>query len=231
MMTVRQRRWLAASLATTLVLVLVLVASFDMGGDLDAPERFTLTEVTTYTPPPPPPPPPSASSDALSGGSTGAQLTLRRSRAPAPLDTMQLDIRFAAAEIGDLNIAGLGNGIGFGIGDGTGDGSGTGFGLATLSELDQLPTVVSAPIFPYPEDAAERGILEFDLRYRILIDEEGRTYPIVLVQNPFPALNAQFLDYASRVRFTPPTRLGIPVRTEYVWPVKVRAPQDALTGR
>jgi len=24
------------------------------------------------------------------------------------------------------------------------------------------------------------------------------------------------------VRFSPPTRLGIPVKTEYVWPVKIK---------
>jgi hypothetical protein len=223
MMTARQRRWLAGSAGTGLVLLLVLVASFDMGGDLKAPERFVLTEVTTFEPPPAPPPPPQArSSDSRSGGSTGADLTLRRSTAPAPLERMQLNVQFAAAEVGPLNIAGLGKGIGVGTGDGTGDGSGTGFGLALISELDQIPTVVSAPVFPFPDEARERGLTEFDLRYHILIDEEGRVYPITLVENPFPSLNAEFLDFASRVRFTPPTRLGIPVRTEYLWPVKIR---------
>lgn len=222
MMTVRQRRWLSASLATGLVLMLVLIASFDMSGNLQAPERFVLTEVTTFEAPPPPPPPPSRSNDVRPGGSTGADLTLRRSTAPAPLERMQLDIQFAAAEIGPLNIAGLGKGIGLGTGDGTGDGSGTGFGLALISELDQIPTVVSAPVFPFPDEARKRGMTEFDLRYHILIDEEGYVYPITLVENPLPALNAEFLDFASRVRFTPPTRLGIPVRTEYLWPVKIR---------
>ena len=222
MMTVRQRRWLSASLATTLVLLLVFIASFDMSGNLKAPERFVLTEVTTFETPPPPPPPPSRSNDVRAGGSTGADLTLRRSTAPAPLETMQLDVRFAAAEVGPLNIAGLGKGIGLGTGDGTGDGSGTGFGLALISELDQIPTVVSAPVFPFPDEARKRGLTEFDLRYHILIDEEGYVYPVTLVENPFPSLNAEFMDFASRVRFTPPTRLGIPVRTEYLWPVKIR---------
>ncbi|HSC16826.1 MAG TPA: hypothetical protein VLI71_16985 [Gammaproteobacteria bacterium] len=222
MMTVRQRRWLSASLATTLVLLLVFIASFDMSGNLKAPERFVLTEVTTFETPPPPPPPPSRSNDVRAGGSTGADLTLRRSTAPAPLETMQLDVRFAAAEVGPLNIAGLGKGIGLGTGDGTGDGSGTGFGLALISELDQIPTVVSAPAFPFPDEARKRGLTEFDLRYHILIDEEGYVYPVTLVENPFPSLNAEFMDFASRVRFTPPTRLGIPVRTEYLWPVKIR---------
>lgn len=222
MMTDRQRHWLAASLGTGLVLLLVLVASFDMSGEPNAPERFVLTEVSTFEPPPPPPPPPATPNNTPSGGSTGNEPTLRSSRAPVTLDTMQLDIQFAAAEVGNLNIAGLGRGIGLGIGDGTGDGSGSGFELVTLSELDEQPVVLSAPVFPFPEAATARGLTEFDLRYNILIDEEGRTFPIALVQNPFPSLNSEFMEWASRVRFSPPTRLGIPVRTEYSWPVKIR---------
>ena len=222
MMTVRQRRWVAGSLGTALVLGLVFIASFDLSGNQRTPERFVLTEVTTFEAPPPPPPPPASPKAAPGGGSTGAQLTLRSSRAPATLDKMQLDIQFAAAEVGNLNIAGLGEGIGLGVGDGRGDGSGSGYGLAGVSELDQVPMVVSAPVFPYPAEATARGLTEFNLRYHILIDEQGRTHPIAIVENPFPSLNAQFMAYAAQVRFSPPTRLGIPVKTEYVWPVKIK---------
>jgi hypothetical protein len=216
MMTPRKRRWLAGSLGTGLVLLLVLVAGLDTLGDLDAPERFVLTEVTTYEAPPPPPPPPPRPSDSRNGGSTGALLAME-SRSPVSLDVMQLNVRI---QPGELNLGGLGQGIGVGSGDGTGDGRG--FGLATLAELDQLPTVVSAPVFPYPDEATARGIAEFDIRFHILIDEEGRTYAIAVVQSPFPSLSNEFLKWASRVRFSPPTRLGIPVRTEYLWPVHIQ---------
>ena len=222
MMTVRQRRWIAGSLATGLVLLLVFIASFDLSGNMKAPERFVLTEVTTFEAPPPLPPPPPRPSNALGGGSTGAQLTLRSSRAPISLDKMDLKIEFAAAQVGPLNIAGLGNGVGLGTGDGFGNGTGSGYGLAGVSELDQVPMVVSAPAFPYPAQANERGLTEFELKYHIVIDEQGRTYPIAVVESPFPSLNAQFMAYASQVRFSPPTRLGIPVKTEYVWPVKIK---------
>jgi hypothetical protein len=222
MMTARKRRWLAVSLGSGLVLLLLVVASLDTLGDLNAPERFVLTEVTTFEAPPPPPAPPPRPSNSRGGGSTGELLTLRSSRAPVALDTMQLAIQFAAAEIGPLNITGLGRGIGVGTGDGTGDGSGTGFGLATLSELDQEPHVVSAPLFNFPKEATERGLAEFDLQFHILIDEEGRAYPISVAFTPFPLLRNEFMEYASQVRFTPPTRLGIPVRTEYLWPVRVK---------
>ena len=222
MMTVPQRRWVAVSLATGLVLLLVFIASFDLSGNKVTPERFVLTEVSTFEAPPPPPPPPPRTSSRPAGGSTGAQLTLRSSRAPISLDKMNLDIQFAAAEVGNLNIAGLGEGIGLGVGDGIGNGSGSGYGLAGVSELDQVPMVVSAPVFAYPAEAAARGLTEFNIKYHIVIDEQGRTYPIALVENPFPSLNAQFMAFAAQVRFSPPTRLGIPVKTEYVWPVKIK---------
>jgi len=77
-------------------------------------------------------------------------------------------------------------------------------------------------VFVYPGEATARGIAEFDLEYDIVVDEEGRPYPIALLRNPFPDLTQEFLDYASKVRFSPPTRLGIPVRTEYLWPVKIK---------
>jgi hypothetical protein len=219
MMTLRKRRWLAGSLGTGLTLLLLLIAYLDTLGDPSRPERLVLTDVTTYEPPPPPPPPPRPR-EARSGGSTGAFLPLDTSRAPV-LNVMQLDVQFAA-RVGELNLGGLGQGIGVGSGDGTGDGTGTGFGLAQLSELDQVPVVVSAPVLTYPDEAVQRGIAAFDLEFDIVIDEEGRTYPIAIVVNPFPSLNSQFLQWASRVRFSPPTRLGIPVRTEYRWPVRIK---------
>jgi hypothetical protein len=141
-MTPRKRRWLAALLGTGLVLVLVVLASLDTLGNPDAPERFELTEVTTYEAPlpPPPPPPPGRRVDTRSGGSTGAQMKLESRRAPAALDTMQLDVKLAAAaEPSNVHLGGLGQGVGVGVGNGTGDGNGTGFELATLSELDQQP--------------------------------------------------------------------------------------------
>lgn len=221
MMTTRQRRWLAGALGTGLLALLLLLAAFDNLFRLDPRESITTRAVELYEPPPPAPPP-ARPNNARSGGSAGRELTFDTARAPVTLATMQLDVQLAAAEVGSLNLGGLGEGFGIGSGDGTGDGSGTGFGLVTLSELDQLPTVLSAPVMGYPDEAVERGLAEFELQFHILIDEQGFTYPIALVQNPFPSSSADFLDWASRVRFSPPTRLGIPVRTEYTWPVKIR---------
>lgn len=221
-MTARQRRWLAAALGTGLTALMVGLATLDnVQGPQSRPE-VVQRAVELYRPPPPPPPPARRSDARGGGGSAGRQLTLAQSRAPVVLQAMSLDVRFAPAEPGLLQLGGLGQGFGVGSGDGTGDGTGFGDEFVTLSELDREPIVVSAPVFEYPDEAVERGLDEFELQFHVLIDEEGRTYPIAIVRNPFPSLTGEFLDFASRVRFTPPTRLGIPVRTEYLWPVKVK---------
>jgi hypothetical protein len=221
MMTTRQRRWLAGALGTGLLALLLLLAVFDNLYRAEPREATTVRAVELYEPPPPAPPP-ARPSNARSGGSAGMALTVDTRRAPIALDAMQLDVKLAVAELGALNLGGLGEGFGIGSGDGTGDGSGTGFGLVTLSELDQQPTVLSAPVIGYPSEAVERGLDEFELLFHIIIDEEGRTYPVALLQNPFPSLNADFLAWAAKVRFSPPTRLGVPARTEHAWSIKVK---------
>jgi hypothetical protein len=220
MMTVQRRRWLAGALGIGLVALLLLLAAFDNLFVSEPRPLTTRTAVELYVPPPLPPP--ARQSESRSGGSTGTTVPMESRRIPATMDLMQLNVRLAAAETATLNLGGLGKGVGVGSGDGTGQGSGGGFSLATLSELDHLPTVVSAPLYPYPEEATARGINEFDLRFHILIDESGRVYPIGLIENPFPELNGELLEWASHVLFSPPTRLGIPVRAEYHWPVKMR---------
>lgn len=221
-MTPRQRRMLAGALGAGLMALLLVLAAFDNLFHPDPRETLTTRTVELYEQPPSPPPPPARPNNARSGGSAGRELKFDTARAPVALDTMQLNVQLAVVDIGSLNLGGLGEGIGTGSGDGRGDGSGIGFGLTTFSELDQLPTVVSAPVFRFPDEAIERGLDEFDMLFHIIIDEQGFTYPVSLLESPFPSMNAEFMEWASRVRFSPPTRLGIPVRTEYKWPVTIR---------
>lgn len=208
-------------LGVGLVALLLLLAAFDNLYNPGAvPDLARRTPVELYVAPPTPPP--ARPAEARSGGSTGTTLAMESRRTPTTMDLMQLDVRLAAAGTGELNLGGFGQGIGVGSGDGVGDGAGGGFSLFTLSELDQLPMVLSALVYPYPREATARGMQEFDLRFHIVIDQEGRTYPVAVVENPFPELSSDFLEWASKVRFTPPTRLGVPVRAEYYWPVKMR---------
>jgi len=216
----RRRRIVAASLAGGLLLVLLVFSSL---GGLYRPntaDRVVLREMEVYVPPRQPPTPPATTTTAYrNAGGSGSALTLANSDLPVTLKTMNLDVQVAAGKLGVLNLGGVGNGIG----DGSGDGSGSGLGgLVGFSELDTQPIVISAPVFEWPEEAIASGLDEFVIQFHIVIDEEGRTFPVAVLESPFPSSNAKFMEYASKVRFTPPTRLGIPVRTDNLWPLKIK---------
>jgi hypothetical protein len=207
----RQRRWVSAALAVGLVLALLLLVSLDDRYDVEPPELVDIREVEIYQPPPPPPPPPVAETES---SALGPQLALLNVANPVSLEIMELDVNLPAGQFGDF-----GSGL-----SGIGDGMGTGLDLVDFSELDGVPLVVQAPALVYPEEAIERGLAEFLVHVHVLIDEEGRGYPVGIVQNPVPSFSQEIMIYTAQVRFTPPTRLGIPVRTEYLWPLLIRRP-------
>ena len=211
-MTPRRRRWLSALLGSGLLLVLLTIVSLDGLYRPEPPEAAVVREVQMYEPPPPPPPPPAvrpASSSSLS------QLTVASPDQRIALEVMDLDVDLPAGQLGSL-------GTGF---SGLGEGTGSGFDIVSLDHLDELPMVVQASALVYPEEAVERGIDEFQVFVHVLIDEEGRAYPVRVVQNPIPSFEQELVAYMSQVRFSPPTRLGVPVRTEYLWPLLIRRPR------
>lgn len=206
-MNALQRQLLAGFLGTALLLALLLLAALDNAFAPQPPELIPLTEVQMYSPPPPPPPPPVSQQQRSSESSP--TLVLENVQSDLALKIMPLDVNLSPGEFG-----GTGQGVG-----GLGDGTGVDWGTVNLSELDGVPSVISAPLLVYPEELSNQGFNEFRVQFHILIDEEGRTYPVRLIDNPHPALTRQLLDYAASVRFTPPTSLGVPVRVEYLWPV------------
>jgi hypothetical protein len=149
-------------------------------------------------------------------------LVMANAEDPVKLDIMELEVDMEDVVISGLGTGGPGGGGGDGLGGGGGDGLGSGWGgLGTVSlpELDKTPMVISAPPMAYPEEALDQGILEFKVELHIVIDEMGRTYPVRVLRNPFPSINEEILEFASVVRFTPPTKQGIPVKAEYLWPL------------
>lgn len=201
------RQLQAVLLALLLLAVLVFVLSFD-GSLLRAPEPvLRLQEVQLYQPPPPPPP------QARSAASAAARprLELATPAAAVQLETMPLLIELDGS--GDA-LAGQGFG-------GLVEGLGTGLPTVGLSELDSQPAVLNAPTMPYPRHLAERGIKRFEVLFHIIVDEQGNTLPVRLLQNPYPELEDELLDFARRTRFSPPLRLGVAVRAEYQWPVVI----------
>jgi hypothetical protein len=208
-MTGPQRRWLSVVLGAGLVLLLMVITSFDDRHRLEPQETFELREVRIYEPPPPPPPPPP---DFQGSRRAGPAMSLAPHETAIVLDIMELDVKLAVGELGDLGAGGWG----------IGDGAGAGLEIVSLAELDSAPAVMGSPVLVYPKEAIDLGITEFEVLVHILIDEEGRTYPIRIVDNPFPSFREDLERYVSGVVFSPPTRLGVPVRTEYLWPLLIR---------
>ena len=211
----RQRRVASAISGATLVLLLLAIVALNNRFQPPAPEVFELREVSMYTPPPPPPP---QRRDEQSSTLAGSAINLARNTNIVSLDMLTLEVRLAAGGMGDL-----GSGA-WGIGDGIGQGLQT----FDLSELDSAPTVIGSPPIVYPSAAVDQGITEFVVQVHILIDEEGRTHLMRIVENPFPSFNIDLRQYVSGVVFTAPRRLGLTVRAEYLWPLRIRQPEDEL---
>jgi hypothetical protein len=130
---------------------------------------------------------------------------------------MELEADMEGISISGLGTGGPGGSGGDGLG-GSGDVWG-GWGTVSIPELDMIPMVISAPQTIYPKEALDQKIQEFKVKLHIVIDEAGKTYPISIIENPFPSMNKEILEFASGVRFTPPTFKGVPVKAEYLWPL------------
>jgi protein TonB len=213
----RNRRILASCSGTLLLIILLLLVSLDVEYEVEPPPEITVREVRMYSPPPPPPSPPMKQQ----GTPNSAMPSLHRENFedPVKLDIMEMEV-----DMEGIGISGFGTG-GPGGGGGLGPGGGGYWGTVALPELDNIPMVRSAGIISYPEEAIDQNILEFEVLLHIIIDEVGRTYPVRILRNPFPSMNEEIMKYTAGVIFTPPTKLGAPVRTEYAWPLLIKKPK------
>src|SRR5690606_39084362 len=130
------------------------------------------------------------------------------------LQLMDLNVSLPTGQFGDFG-GGLGGEMG---------GVGVDWGTVSLSELDALPVVKRANVL------ATMSRLNRELRgdsievmFHIVIDENGKVHPVRILESSHPQFNAEMMAFAATVEFTPPTVLGLPVRTEYRWPVKLDA--------
>lgn len=208
-MTSRRRHLVAALSGTGLLVALLGLVVLDGITVPDVPERLNVREVQLYQPPPPPPPPLTARDPSTDQGSP---LSIAKLDTAVSLETLDLNVDIAAGSYGD-----------FGLGTGSfGEGLGDALGIVGFGELDSDPIVLSAPIYPYPEELTDAGITRFLVSFHILIDQEGTPHLIRILENPHPSEQARLVEWLAGVRFSPPLKLGLPVRTEYEWPVLFR---------
>ncbi|HEX9705914.1 MAG TPA: energy transducer TonB [Gemmatimonadales bacterium] len=93
------------------------------------------------------------------------------------------------------------------------------------------PVAVNAesPI-QYPPALYDRKI-EGDVVLRLFVDSTGRLAPEstrVAESSGYPALDSAALAGATRLRFAPARRRGIPVATSFVQPIEFRHPERAV---
>ncbi len=217
-MMLLRRRVLAASLGALLLAVLLVLSSLNVVHVPPEKKPAVLQNVQLYAPAPPPPTPEPVKRNSKAGAAGTLQVQIPQRQ--VQLGLMQLDTRYASAS-GVPVAAGLtgsslfGNGIGAGV-----NGFGGEENILQLNQLDSTPSVVSAPFYVYPELLKRRNVRDFVVNFQIFVDEDGRTYPVRVIDSPDPSLDTQLLEYASHVVFTPPVRAGKKVKTQYLWPVK-----------
>ena len=206
-MKARTRQALALGLGLSLTAGLVLLMLLGNRLEGERPESLLVSEVQVSRPPPPPPPPPPAGRDSAESGEPALDLELSAAEAPVALFARRSDIQVPAGGLGDFSGAGLGE-------------------LAAmvqptfeLSELDAIPIVVYDPPNSYPRSLQNRGIESFQLILHIEIDQQGNARLVRVMETDYPEVNDYMADYVSRVKFTPPTVSGIPVKSQFRWPV------------
>jgi len=214
-----RKKVLATALAAMLLAMLLVLSSLSV---VHAPPEQKLTvlqNVQLYVPPPPPATPEPARRSTRAGAASALQVNIPQHQ--VKLGLMQLDTRFAnvsglpvAAGRNGANLPGSALGLG---GDGFEGGVEK---ILQLNELDSTPTVLSSPLFTYPDLLRRRNVRSFVVQFQIYVDADGHTYPVRIIDSPDPSLDAQFFDYASRVVFTPPVQGGKKVKVQYLWPVK-----------
>jgi hypothetical protein len=201
-----RRHALSVALGGGLLVLMLLILSLDDLIEPGAPPALETTEVKLYEPPPPPPPP----AETVRGFSDARPAFMNtNTETPLELLAMELDVKMNRGGLGEL-----------GTGD-FGDAFGVDYGIVDIASLDKLPDVLSYPLHETPKEIVEQGIEFVDVRLHIVIDKDGRPYLISVLESSYPGYNKYLRDYVSKVRFTPPTLLGTPVRTEFIWPVRL----------
>jgi hypothetical protein len=224
-MTLR-RRLLATGLAAALLVALLLASSLGVVREPPVKRPTVVEDVRLYVPPQPPPAP-EPFKRGEPGGSAGT-LQVSIPRRETELGLMALDTR-AAAPVSAPSGYGLGSLLGAGIGGALGSGAGSGENgiqaLFAVNQLDAIPLVVSAPIASFPDRVRRMNLRKLRVVFQIIVDEEGRTHPVRIVEAPKNiGMDEQLMDFAARTVFTPPLHLGKRVKAQYLWPVLFDVP-------
>jgi hypothetical protein len=226
------RRLLATALAAVLLVALLLLSSLGVVREPPAKKPTVIEDVQIYVPPQPPPAPELLKANER-GGSAGT-LQVRIPRRDVELGLMKLDTSVAGAVRAPSGYglgAALGAGLGAGIGNGTGNGEHGVQIVFAADQLDSMPMVLSAPLWNFSDRIRRMHVSQIRVVFHIIVDEEGHTHPVRIVDAPSVDFQKELMDYAARTVFTPPLHQGKPVRAQYLWPVLFDVARVQVIGR
>jgi periplasmic protein TonB len=162
-------------------------------------------------PPPPPPPPDEPPPQDPPPPEEPPPPDL--SEPPPPLDLSQLEMAINPGMGSDF--AGAFSVAGFDV---TGDAVSE-IMTFELSELDEMPRLLSGQPPRYPQDLLRQRVQGL-VRLRVLLDENGRVQVQSVISSTHSAFERPAIVAAEAFRYTPPTKNGQPARAVFNLPIQ-----------
>jgi len=202
---------LAPLFALGLITLLIVLADSVFDSKIDSHTELTIREVTLAAAPPPPPPQIQRShvkqiqspNLQLEAAGQGAQMQL----SAKPLDLDILKLKLPEVKLDNQQTSMLSS-LDFS------------WQAFDLSELDELPRLLTKLSTQFPESLKRRGIKKVDVQLSVMIDETGAVLLKLIKHNPYPELTQSIKKLVRQARFSIPKKDGIAVRTTFNWPVE-----------
>jgi uncharacterized membrane protein YqjE len=201
----------APLLALSLITLLIILADSVFDNHHSTQAELTIRQVTLAAPPPAPPPQVQRS-HVKPTPSPNLQLDTTGRGAQMQLSLKALDLDLAKLKLPEVKVTNLHTSMLSSL-----DFSWQAFGLSELDELPRLLTKLS-PLFP--ESLKRRGIKKVDVQLMVMIDERGGVFLKRINLNPYPELTKSIKRLVSQARFSIPKKNGVAVRTSFNWPVE-----------
>lgn len=90
------------------------------------------------------------------------------------------------------------------------------------SELDRKPKLLNRPSVRFPSRLARRGIRQGEVLLQVQIDTAGRVTVDRVISSSHPELVPTAQAFATKARFSKPTKNGKPVNATFRWPLSLR---------
>ncbi|MBV1910650.1 MAG: energy transducer TonB [Kangiellaceae bacterium] len=203
-------RTIAFLVSAGLVATLILSVLWFQELKLLKPQTLTVRQITIATPPPKPPPPlvkknqfESTMSINITANGAGPAMKFAEVKLPQQMDLSELSPpnieHMKGAFVDNLSV------------------DWQAFGL---SELDDVPRLLTNLKISYPTSLVRKGIHRIDVELDVLIDESGKVVLRRIVRNPHPEFESIIQKLMKKARFTAPKKNGVPVRAAFNWPLE-----------